>query len=687
MGRGAWRARIVGLAVVAVCATAAALAIHASGLFTRVEHDTVDLRFSLRGKQKPPSELLVVGIDNESVHALPAYPFSRVLHARVLERLHRAGARLIVYDIGFDSPRSPAEDRSLLEAARRAAPVVFATSIISASGATGVLGGDRALASIGDQAAAADLLPDSDGTLRHMLGAVNGLPTIAAAVVHRERGGGFGRERWRDAWIDFRGPPGTMAELSFARVLRGQFPASAVRGKTVVVGATAPALQDLHATAAGSPMAGPEVQAEAISTALAGLPLRSPAGAATVLLIVAFALLAPLAALRLETVGVVAIALLALAAWTLSAQLAFDAGTVLDYSDAVAALALGAGGTVVLGMWAERRERNRLRMLFAGGQSAVIERVLDAPAGSVLKPTAIIAGYRVDALIARGGMGIVYRATQLSLERQVALKLIATERADDFEFRERFKSESRLAALIEHANVIPVYEAGEDDGLLFIAMRLVDGVDLDHLVTIGGPFAPERAARITTQIAGALDAAHARGLVHRDVKPANVLLTFDEPEHAYLTDFGIAKQLGALTGITRAGEWVGTLDYLAPEQIRGDRVGVEADIYALTGLLYRCLTGSTPFPRNSQAATMWAHLSAVPPPVSRLREELRDADEVLARGLAKDPAQRFPSAGALAAAFARALGISSPEPPAPAREPARRAASSYGDEQQTMPSA
>jgi CHASE2 domain-containing sensor protein len=686
MARGAWRGRVVGLLVIAVCATAAALAIRASGLLNRVENDTVDLRFSLRGEHRTPADLLVVGIDNESLHELPAYPFSRTLHARVLERLHQAGARLIVYDIAFDSTRGTSEDRALLQAARRAAPVVFATSVISTSGETGVLGGNGVLAGIGDQAGAADLRPDSDGTLRHLLGSVNGLPTIAAAVLRHDEGRTFNEKLWRDAWIDFRGPPGTIPELSFARVLSGQFAASAVRGKTVVVGATAPGLQDLHATSAGSPMAGPEVQAEAISTALAGLPLRSPSSTLTVLLIAAFALLAPLAALRLETVGVLAVGLVALVAWTGAVQLAFNAGRVLDYSDTVAALTLGVGATVVLGMAGERRERDRLRMLFAGGQAAVIDQVLDSPASSALKPTAIIAGYRVDAVIARGGMGIVYRATQLSLGRQVALKLIATERAEDTEFRERFKSESRLAALIEHANVIPVYEAGEDEGLLFIAMRLVDGVDLGHLVTIGGPIAPERAVRITTQIAGALDAAHAHGLVHRDVKPANVLLTFDEPEHAYLTDFGIAKQLGVRTGITRTGAWVGTLDYLAPEQIRGEDVGIEADVYALAGLVYRCLTGSTPFPRDSQAATMWAHLTAGLPPASRLRQELPAAvDDVLSRGMAKDAADRFPSAGALSAALTQALGIATAAPER-VDERARQAATSHPDERQTMPS-
>ncbi len=247
---------------------------------------------------------------------------------------------------------------------------------------------------------------------------------------------------------------------------------------------------------------------------------------------------------------------------------------MLDYSDPLAALLVGAAGTVMLGMWADSRERRRLRKLFATGAGGIVEQVLHRPGARPLEPTAIIAGYRIEEVIGRGGMGVVYRATQLALGRAVAIKLIASERAEDPVFRERFNAESRIAASIEHANVIPVYEAGEDDGLLFIAMRLVEGVDLGAAARASGPArAGADSARSSSQVGGALDAAHARGLVHRDVKPANILLTADEPEHAYLTDFGVAKYVGALTRVTRTDQWVGTLDYLAPEQIRGEDGG------------------------------------------------------------------------------------------------------------------
>jgi serine/threonine protein kinase/CHASE2 domain-containing sensor protein len=678
MGGGAARRRILGLLAVGLLAAAAGLSAHATGLLSRLERDTVDVRFSLRGRQPPPATVVVVGIDNDSLGQLPRYPFSRRLHARVLEKLHAAGARLVVYDVSFDRPTTPADDEALFEAARRAAPVVFATSLISPSGATQVLGGNANLANIGDQAAAADLLPDADGVLRHTLAEVNGLPTVTAAVARALHAHGGNRGQLRGGWIDFRGPPGALRSLSFVQVLRGDFDPASVRGKVVVVGATAPVLQDLHSTATGSPMSGPEVQGNAIATALAGFPLRTPSGVVTGLIIVMLALLVPLAGMRLETVAACFVGFGVIALWSVATQLAFNSGVMLDYSDPLLALALGTAGTAIIGMWQDSRERLRLRMLFAAGSSAIVEQVLHVPGERRLEPTAIIAGYRLERVVGRGGMGVVYQATQLALERPVAIKLIAAERAQDPVFRERFKAESRIASSIEHANVIPVYEAGEDDGLLFIAMRLVEGIDLAQLLTAAGAMEVVRTAHVIGQVAGALDAAHARDLVHRDVKPANILLTLDEPEHAYLTDFGVAKPMGALTRVTRVGQWVGTLDYMAPEQIRGETLDAGADIYALTGLLYHCLTGQTAFARETDAATMWAHMSATPIPPSHLRPDLpQELDEVIARGMAKDPAERFSTAAELAHACACAVGVE--DWAAPAERPV------IGDKQRRTP--
>jgi len=289
-----------------------------------------------------------------------------------------------------------------------------------------------------------------------------------------------------------------------------------------------------------------------------------------------------------------------------------------------------------------------------------------------------LGGYRIDARIGEGGMGVVYRAEQLALSRPVALKLIARQYANDGAFRERFERESRLAASIDHPNVVPVYEAGDVEGLLFIAMRYVEGTDLRELVASEGRLAPPRAADMMRQVGAALDAAHARGLVHRDVKPANVLVTGRrEEEHAYLTDFGLTKRASSQSGATRTGEWVGTLDYVAPEQIEGRPIDARTDIYALGCVLHQLLTGEVPYVRDSDVAKMYAHLNAPPPAMTPGVPGLSPAfDAVVERAMAKRPDERYPSAGDLGrAALAAAAGAALA---APERSVARGAASPDG---------
>jgi predicted Ser/Thr protein kinase len=267
------------------------------------------------------------------------------------------------------------------------------------------------------------------------------------------------------------------------------------------------------------------------------------------------------------------------------------------------------------------------------------------------------AGHRILGIAGRGGMGVVYRAIQLDLDRPVALKLIAPQLAEDPEFRERFVRESRAAASIDHPNVIPIYYTGENDGALYIAMRYVEGSDLRTLVRAEEHLDPDRAANIVAQVASALDAAHARGIVHRDVKPANVLL--GAGEHAYLTDFGLTKSVTSHTGSTREGGWVGTLGYVAPEQIRGERVDARADVYALGCVLYHALAGQAPYQRETDEATLWAHLHDDPPAVHDEIPSVPDGfDGVVARALAKDPDDRFQSAGDLGRAALTAAGRS-----------------------------
>jgi hypothetical protein len=265
------------------------------------------------------------------------------------------------------------------------------------------------------------------------------------------------------------------------------------------------------------------------------------------------------------------------------------------------------------------------------------------------------AGHRILGVAGRGGMGVVYRALQLDLDRPVALKLIAPQLAEDASFRERFGRESRAAASIDHPNVIPIYYTGEHEGTLYIAMRYVEGSDLRTLVRAEGRLEPGRAAYIVSQVASALDAAHARGIVHRDVKPANVLL--GAGDHAYLTDFGLTKSLTSHTGSTRDGGWVGTLGYVAPEQIRGERLDARADVYALGCVLYHALSGTPPYQRDTDEATLWAHLHDDPPSVAAHAPGVPEGfDHVLSRAMAKDPDERYPSAGDLGRAALAAAG-------------------------------
>jgi serine/threonine-protein kinase len=271
-----------------------------------------------------------------------------------------------------------------------------------------------------------------------------------------------------------------------------------------------------------------------------------------------------------------------------------------------------------------------------------------------LSPGDEFAGCRVEGVLGRGGMGVIYRATELRLGRPVALKLIATEQASDPDVRERFEREARLTAAIDHPNVIPVYAAGEEDGHLYLVMRYVPGTDLQAVLRREGRLPPARAASVVAQVADALDAAHAAGLVHRDVKPANVLIAGD---HVYLSDFGITRVQSADTRITDSGGWIGTVDFMAPEHLRGEPTDARADVYALGCVLHTALTGTPPFRRETVPATITAHLHDPPPRPSDAPGVPDTFDTVIARALAKDPSRRYPSAGDLGrAARAAAVG-------------------------------
>jgi hypothetical protein len=278
---------------------------------------------------------------------------------------------------------------------------------------------------------------------------------------------------------------------------------------------------------------------------------------------------------------------------------------------------------------------------------------------SELPPGTELGDYVITGVAGRGGMGVVYQARQQHPDRPVALKVIAGQIANDPAFQARFEQESRIAAQIEHPNVIPVYAVGQQENVLYIAMRYVDGADLRHILGRVGPLDLRRATTIIDQVAQALDAAHERGLVHRDVKPANILVASGSREHAYLTDFGLSRQIdGPTSGLTQTGYFVGTVDYASPEQVRGEPVDARTDIYSLGCVLFHALTGTVPYPLGTDYARMHAHDSSPPPSICERRPDLPIAFEaVIQRAMAKERHERYPSAGDLGrAALAAALG-------------------------------
>jgi len=290
-----------------------------------------------------------------------------------------------------------------------------------------------------------------------------------------------------------------------------------------------------------------------------------------------------------------------------------------------------------------------------------------------------VAGYLLEKLVGVGGMAAVYRARDERLGRVVALKLLAGDEV----VRKRFVREARAVAAVDHPHIIPVYEAGEAEGVLFIAMRFVAGDDLRVIVHREGALRPRRAAAFISPVASALDAAHAAGLVHRDVKPANMLVDVGpgRPEHVYLSDFGVARGMLSSSGLTGVGQFLGTPDYAAPEQINGRDVDGRADQYALACVAFTLLSGSVLFRREVPMAVLYAHLSVPPPRLTALRPELPGTvNQVLARALSKEPDDRYDSCGDFADALREALGLESYDPSrsagsgAPAAQTASRSA-------------
>ena len=270
------------------------------------------------------------------------------------------------------------------------------------------------------------------------------------------------------------------------------------------------------------------------------------------------------------------------------------------------------------------------------------------------EPLIEIEGFEIFEVLGHGGMGTVYRARQEYFDREVALKVVQPALSSDPDFTARFRSEMKHAALIDHPNVVPVYAAGESDGSLYIAMKLVRGGSLATRLKAAGHLSPEAATEIVAQIAAALDEAHDEGFVHRDIKPANILLETGS-SGAYLSDFGIAKSLEATQSLTATGHGVGTIKYVAPEQIQDQELDRRADVYSLGCVLFEALTGSLPFDEGSDAAILYAKVNGETRLPGDLDPTLRSFDPVLARALARDPGDRYGSAGEFAAAARSAV--------------------------------
>jgi serine/threonine-protein kinase len=623
-----------------LAATALVASAYQRDSFERLELDTIDARFALRGDRRPPRDLAIVQVDDVTFAELGVqWPFPRGLHARVISRISADRPRVIAYDVQFTEPTTAEEDNSLIEAVRSTrGRVVLATSEVDERGGTNVFGGDDVLRRIDARAGNSALVPDSDGVLRRIPHSIDDLETfalVAAEIASADEippsalGG-------PNAWIDFHGAPGTIPAISFSRVLNDDVDPGFFAGRVVVVGASAPSLQDVHSTATGRGelMSGPEVQANAISTALAGFPLRDDSQGIDLAAIAFLGLLVPAATLRWGYARAVAFGAAAGVGFLAAAIGAFELGRVVTLVYPLAALLASAVATLA-SLYAFEVVGSRATRRRAGGGIAIGED---------------FAGYLPERLLGRGGGGTVYLATEVALRRKVALKVLNPQFAESEPFRQQFLRESQIAAALDHAHVVPIFRAGAEGRCLYIAMKYVRG-SLAALLARDQMLDLARAVAIVEQVSDALDAAHARSLVHRDVTPGNILLdprvTPDGPDYAYLADFGLSRH----PGLRDEYERVGKPDYMAPEQIRGESIDGRADLYSLGCILYECLVGEPPFRSASEITVIGGHLSQPPPSATARRTGIPPAiDTVIARALAKEPAERYDTCGELAAA-------------------------------------
>jgi len=640
------------------------LVLWGSGAVQRVEIESEHWRFQVRGDDPGAvPDVALAMFDEATLEELEQqWPPPRSTHARVIDALSAAGARVIAYDIAFTEPssRGAADDRALSGAARRAGNVVFAATKAAPDGGTETLawlpGGRDHLARIGATAGYTGFEVNRDWPVSSIPGEWSGLDAFAVAAAERA-GSAVPASTFADgdAKIRFAGRAGTVRTIPVADLLAGRVPAGALRGKVVVVGTDLTTPSDRLATTApgGDTLPGAEIHAQAIQNALDGAFMRRTGAPLDVLIILVMGLVVPVTglALRRQLWAAVAAAA-ALVLFLVGAQAAFAAGVIVPVIAPLIALVISIAAWLVVAYLRADAERHELRRRFAAADEAVVAQVLEGTqVGGEAAAEVIAPGYRLTGMLGRGSAGVVYRGEELRTGRAAAVKVLAPEVAHDPGFRERFRREARVAAQLEHPNVLPVFDAGDDDDVLFMAMRLVDGPDLGTRLRDGGPLPPAEALRITDAVASALDAAHARGLVHRDVKPANVLVDQAAGGHVYLTDFGIARSEQEGT-ISSHGDVLGTAGYAAPEQIMGEPAGPPADVYGLAALLFAMLAGRAPYARDSAGASLAAALSEPPPPVPGHP----GLDAVMASALSRDPAARPASAAELARRARAAMG-------------------------------
>ena len=686
------KTRAFALAAIALVALAVGVVVDETGTFGSIEDESVDARMSLRGKPQATDRVAVVELDEASTARLGQPPVKRDVTARVVRTIKRDGATAIALDFLYVEPTGPAnsefvsrEDEALFDALDAARPVVLADTAVSDLRPFEWV---APLAEVGAAVGDVGWGPPGGDEFRRVPRELDGLETLPVVAVEAGRGAAVGGDGFDDgeAVIDY---PSGIPVYSYLDVLDGRVPRGAFRDRIVFVGDGTDASNDRHPTPVDDDfVAGVEINAAAADTLLRDVPVRDAPGWLAILFIGLCAAVGPAAGLRRSTGLVVGLAFLGALLALVVAQLAFAAGLVLPLVAALVALVVGAALAFGLLHLLALRDRRRLRTaverflpreaadraLESAGWSTTTRRGRlglrraraetegggDSSAEPTLPTGSVVGGYEIASVLGRGGMGVVYEATQTTLERRVALKVLAPHLTTNDELRRRFRREALLQATVDHPNVVDVLDAGEDPTGLYIAMRLVRGPNLRRLIASGG-LDDERTVKLLTPIAAALDAAHERELVHRDVKPSNILV--DRDDHPYLADFGLVTMAEA-SKITRSGVFMGSVDYVSPEQILGEEIGPAADVYAFAAVLFECLCGHPPFLAATAPAVVYAHLERSPPKVTATRPELPDGlDGLLAAGLAKKARSRPASASALIAAVALVFEQSRPDGP------------------------